>query len=206
MIAALQLPDLFSGASDKMFAAFGTLATAFLAISYFALTWATNRMKDWEAVKATSRHGAPAQICWLAGAGILIACGMGTFLFGFLYIAAAPTFLSMHGIAISAIILKMIIYALITFPYVYWYFGPKRVITHCDKDRLKRLFNPHKILRIDIWLFLVSCGIFISDIFSGHFAAGFCGILYALFGSFGLGAYCGIIGDLLPRAIQCEQE
>ena len=206
MLAALNIPDIPGGFSEKTIAAVGTLATAFLAISYFALTWATDRMTAWEAVKANSRHGAPAQICWLAGAGILISCGAGTFLFGLLYISAIPSFFSLQGIAIVSILFKFLIFGLITFPYVWWYFGPKLVTTHSDSDRLKKLFNPHKVLRFDIWLFLVSCGIFIFDILSGNLAAGFSGLLYALFGSFGVGAYCGVIGDLLPRAQRWEQD
>jgi hypothetical protein len=196
------LPDHVSNAPKEIIAAFGTLAGAFLAISYFALTWATNRMKDWEAVKSPLRHGAPAQIVWLAGAGILISSGMGTFLFGLLYISTTHHTNPAHWLSTSGILLKFLIYLLITIPYVRWYFGHKTITMHSTEERLKKFYDPHRILRVDIWIFLLSCGVFIYDLFAGRFIGGFCGILYALFGSFGVGAYVGVIGDLMPRAIK----
>jgi hypothetical protein len=196
------LPDHISNAPKEVVAAFGTLAGAFLAISYFALTWATNRMKDWEAVKTSMRHGAPAQIVWLAGAGILIACGIGAFLFGLLYISTTQRSNPFHWLAVGAILLKFFIFVRITIPYVRWYFGPQLISTHTTEERLRKFYDPHPILRWDIWIFLLSCGVFIYDLFAGRFVGSFCGILYGLFGSFGVGAYVGVIGDLMPRAIR----
>ena len=196
------LPDYVSSAPKEVMAAFGTLAGAFLAISYFALTWATNRMKDWEAVKSSMRHGAPAQIVWLAGAGILISCGVGTFLFGLLYISTTKITYPHHWLATAGILLKFFIYIRVTVPYVRWYFGPSTITTHATEQKLKQLYDPHRLLRWDIWIFLISCGVFICDLFAARFIGSFCGILFALFGSFGIGAYVGVVGDLMPRAIQ----
>mgnify|MGYP000952840943 CR=1 FL=1 len=196
ILPEIELPE----DTHKFVASMAALSTPFLAISYFALTWATNRMKDWEATKNTTKLGAPAQICWLAGGGILINCGFGTFLFGGLYISFANSSAWHQWIGVAAILFTFLLYLAILLPYIHWYYRrsiPLKTITTKD---LKGLYNPHKVLRFDIWLFLVSCCVFMADMFCGNVECGVFGILYGVFATFGIGAYCGIIGDLLPRA------
>lgn len=185
--------------------ALGTLAAAFWAFSYFALPWATNRVKDWESAKGTSRNGSPAQIVWLAGAGILLSCGSGSFLFGLMYLSNIDLSSKVHWIALLGIAVKFTTLTAIILPYVWWYFGRKEPVRHASRENLKKLFDPHWLLRGDIWLCIASLGVFIFDIYTQQIFRGFLGIMYLLFGTVGIGSYMGIIGDLMPRAISDDE-
>jgi hypothetical protein len=141
---------------------------------------------------------------WLAGGGIVINCGLGTFLFGLLYIAHADASRWYQYLAVGGILFTFYLILRILVSYTVWYYRAKVPIRTTTAADIGKLYNPHRLLRFDIWLFYSCCPIFFIDLFSGSTACGVCGILYGVFATFGIGAYCGIIGDLLPRSCTIE--
>jgi hypothetical protein len=177
------------------------LSLLVLGFVYFVMKWATDRMKDWESVKEKEeRHGAPALVCWIAGVGALTPCLLATQVFAGLYFRLNGPIYWWHGLMALGMLITCGYFYVILLKFIVWYFRHGGHLDPLTCDTLNEICHWHRVLLTTVPLFIVTGVGSLLELGWGDPEAGLMGLLYELCAAIGIGAYCSVRADLLPRA------
>lgn len=170
----------------------------------FVTKWATDRMKDWEAVRGR-RLGSPGLVCWIAGVGELTSCIFGAHLFSALYFALNGRVYLWHiGMLIGMCYTLCWMWRILV-GWVRWYRRHDGRLAPLTESMIEETVHWHPPLKWTVTILgFTGVGALIECVF-GDFVAGLMGLFYDLIAAFGIGAYCSIRGDLLLRALAISE-
>ncbi len=179
------------------------LCAVILAFMYFALGWATNRMKEAE---DTSLSGSPALICWTSSMGILCFTILGTHFFASLFFVLNTNIYLWHFLPF---------FAMLYICYYFWRPIISNLILHKKYKGELDSFSKEMLVEIreyrkGFWgcilsILLIGWFTFFETLF-GNLLSGIMGICFFLISVAGLGSHISLTGDLFPRAVKSNEK
>ncbi len=173
-----------------------------LGYSYFVMGWATTRMHDWESTNLTQKgQGSPALVVWTSGVATLMAAVLGVNVFLFLYAGLVREIGYLRWSCLIAMGLISLCLWFLLIRWLWWGWRNRSTLDRLSDKHLKKLVSWERPAFYTMPFFLVVAIISFWECFVGKFEAGLMGLLFLLTGSFGIGGYCPLRGDLMVRAV-----
>lgn len=175
-----------------------------LGYSYFVMGWATTRMRDWESITPQQRRGSPALVVWTSGVATLTAAVLGADVFLYLYAGLAHEIRWFRWLCLISMGVITLCLWFLLLRWLWWGWDNRSNLDQLSDTNLKTLVSWERPAFYTMPFFLVVAIISLCECFVGKFEAGLMGLLFLLTGSFGIGGYCPLRGDLMVRAVSKE--
>ena len=184
--------------------AFSAVLLAFL---YFALAWATNRMKDFEARRdGDFEAGSPAMVCWTSAAGSTSIAILATQFFFPLYLVLNDAVYWWHLFPLLAMLVVIAYFWVCLLRLFQLHFRNDGNLHPLSHDMLRGIHDYRRGFRLMICCILtVGWSAFVETLF-GSTLAGLMAMAFFLLSIASLGSYISLSSDLFPRSVSSSGE